>query len=531
MKTLGVMLDCSRNAVMKPVALKCFVEQIAALGYNQLQLYTEDTYEIPGEPYFGYMRGRYTREELKELDAYCREKGVELVPCIQVLAHLNQIREWDDYADRFDCMDILLADDDRTYELIGHMFAAVAESFTSRRINVGMDEAHFLGLGKHLQRFGYEDRSGILLRHLKRVSDMVREYGFTLMMWSDMFIRLLTGGEYYAPDTEIPDEIRNSLPDNVELVYWDYYTRKEEDYDRMLALHGRFPNKTVFAGGGWTWTGFSPSLGFAKKVTAAAAPALKRAGTDEALITLWGDDGGECSAFAALPALADFAEQLTGGSRREIFRRLTGLSPEDYAKLELPNIYGSREARPDTSAKMFLYNDPFLGLLDLQLPEDASEYYGKAAAELSGLASEAQGYAGLLFRSATCLAGVLEVKAELGKRTRDAYSRDDREELQYLAMSAYSETISRIRSFYETYREQWESLNKPFGFEIQDARLGGLLKRLEHCGKRLLLYSVGEIERIEELEETVLPFHHGWSDCYPFEERYRRMISASVFSH
>ena len=54
---LGVMLDCSRNAVMKPEKVKEFIDILAKIGYNVLELYMEDTYEIEGEPYFGYLRG------------------------------------------------------------------------------------------------------------------------------------------------------------------------------------------------------------------------------------------------------------------------------------------------------------------------------------------------------------------------------------------------------------------------------------------------------------------------------------------
>ncbi len=83
------MFDMSRNAVMKPETLKKLVDYLSAFGYNMLQLYTEDTYEVDGEPYFGYLRGGYSKEELREIDAYCKEKGVELVPCIQTLTHLG----------------------------------------------------------------------------------------------------------------------------------------------------------------------------------------------------------------------------------------------------------------------------------------------------------------------------------------------------------------------------------------------------------------------------------------------------------
>ena len=88
-KRLGVMLDCSRGAVYTVEALKKYIDVLAKMGYNSLQLYTEDTYEIKEEPYFGYMRGRYSADELRQLDSYAASKGIELIPCIQTLAHLS----------------------------------------------------------------------------------------------------------------------------------------------------------------------------------------------------------------------------------------------------------------------------------------------------------------------------------------------------------------------------------------------------------------------------------------------------------
>ena len=51
-RTFGTMLDCSRNAVPNLHTLKKWVDLTASLGYNTLLLYTEDTYEVPGQPYF-----------------------------------------------------------------------------------------------------------------------------------------------------------------------------------------------------------------------------------------------------------------------------------------------------------------------------------------------------------------------------------------------------------------------------------------------------------------------------------------------
>ena len=57
-KRFGLMMDMSRNSVMNLPQLKVFTKEIASMGYNMLMLYTEDTYEIPEEPYFGHFRGR-----------------------------------------------------------------------------------------------------------------------------------------------------------------------------------------------------------------------------------------------------------------------------------------------------------------------------------------------------------------------------------------------------------------------------------------------------------------------------------------
>ena len=182
---LGVMVDCSRNSVMNVEALRSLIPVLSKIGYTTLMLYTEDTYEVNGEPYFGYLRGRYSKAELKEIDRIAAASGVELVPCIQTLAHLRGIFRWKEYAGIRDTADILLADDERTYELIEHIFETLAECFTSRRVNIGMDEAHALGSGKYRELHGEVPRAEIMLKHLKRVNEIANKHGFNCSMWSD----------------------------------------------------------------------------------------------------------------------------------------------------------------------------------------------------------------------------------------------------------------------------------------------------------------------------------------------------------
>jgi len=149
--TCGVMLDVSRNMVMTVETVKDFIASMALMGLNMLMLYTEDTYEMEKYPYFGYMRGAYTKEELREIDAYAAVFGLELIPCIQTLSHLSTALRWP-YAKHFaNTGSTLYVGKDETYRFIEDMLLTVKDCFTSRRVHIGMDEAADINLGKLLK--------------------------------------------------------------------------------------------------------------------------------------------------------------------------------------------------------------------------------------------------------------------------------------------------------------------------------------------------------------------------------------------
>lgn len=173
-KTFGTMLDCSRNAVMTVDAVKRWIDLTAKLGCNTLHLYMEDTYEVDGHPYFGHLRGRYSKAELKQIDAYAAAHGMQVIPCIQTLAHVNALFHWPVYREIRDAADILLTGDERTYALVDGMFRTLRECLRTNIVNIGMDEADLLGLGKYLTLHGYRDRFSILMEHLRRVSEMAK---------------------------------------------------------------------------------------------------------------------------------------------------------------------------------------------------------------------------------------------------------------------------------------------------------------------------------------------------------------------
>lgn len=503
MKSLGVMIDCSRDAVYTVEALKNMFGLISKMGYNVVQLYTEDIYEIDGEPYFGYLRGRYTKNELKELNTCATNLGLELVPCIQTLAHLGGITRWEEYKCCTDTGDILLADNERTYELIEKMLETYSECFSSRRINIGMDEAHMVGLGKYLDEHGYENRFDILLAHINRVSEIAKKYGFSLMMWSDMFFRLANSGNY---DGELPQNILSLVPENISLVYWDYYNTEKEHYDKMLRAHLRFPNKIAFAGGAWSWIGFAPANEFAILSSEAAIRSCTEHGIEEVYITCWKDDGAESSLYSILPSLMCAAEFANGNFDREKiaerFYKIVGIPMADFLALDRVNLVEDKKQLPCNPSKYMLYSDPFLGIFDGTVSEgDGQKFSAVRDSLLSVSKNETFGY---LFRTIIELCNVLELKYGLGIRTRKAYSTGNKEALGNL-LGEYTELETRINRLYAAFRTQWEKECKPYGFEKHDIRLGGLVYRIKHCAELLKQYLDGTIASIEPLEEKILP--------------------------
>lgn len=514
---LGVMLDCSRNAVPNMSSAKHFIDCLEKMGYNTLMYYTEDTYEVENEPYFGYLRGRFSIEELRELDAYCTAHGIELIPCIQTLAHLNAIFRWQPYWNINDTGDILLTDDENTMNFLENIFRTLRKTFTSNRVHIGMDEAHMLGLGKYLDKHGFRNRTTILLEHLNKVCALADKYGFRPMMWSDMFFRLANHGNYYGElADEAAAEAKKLIPENLTLVYWDYYSGDPKNYETMCRGHKKLCDRTVFAGGVWTWDGFVPDNSYTLETTNPAVTVCRREGINDIFFTMWGDNGAECSAFAVLPTLFYAAELYRGNQdMASIKAKFNELFGEDFdrlfamEKLDFP-FKEKNNPGHGCSSKACLYNDILLGISDPIIADDAPEKYAALCREFTESAQKSN-YFAPHFTYCAALADALSIKARLGIELRSAYKAGDREALTAICDEKLPAAEKAVHEFLKQYRKLWMLEKKPHGFDVQEIRIGGVITRLESAALRLREYLNGEVERIDELEETLLS-DYAWNN-------------------
>ncbi len=539
--TDGAMFDMSRNAVMNVPTVKYAMRKMALMGLNTFMLYTEDTYEVPERPYFGYMRGRYTKDEIREMDRYAITLGIELVPCIQALGHLATYLHWAAADDVRDSANTLLVGEEETYKFIDDLFRTTAECFTSRRLHMGMDETHDLGTGRALDLFGYRERKDLYFEHLKKVVDIAHKYGFKPMMWSDMFFRLSAVGmkNYgdYDMRTELLPNIKEYFPDGVQPVFWDYYHENEDFYSVNLEKHEKLSSETLFAGGVWAWSGHAVQYSRSIANSVPALEACRKKGTREVIATIW-HNGSESSLLMALAGLALYAEYDYHGHydvdeiRASVLRVLRA-SYDDFLAteaVEYPHLVRSESG----ASRAILYNDPLIGLVDNHIaPLNAGEYYRKLTPTLLPLSKD-KGELAPAFEILARLSSLLENKADFGLRLKKAYDENDRETLGKMAdeCDLIKEKIEALR---EIHRASWMRWNKPFGWEVHDIRYGGLLMRFDTAKERITAYLDGEIEKIEELEEARLRMNHSTESDPSFSGnflwfRYGAFATANILS-
>lgn len=507
----GVMLDCSRNGVVNLNTVKRMIRYMALMGLDMLMLYTEDTYEVPEYPYFGYMRGRYTTAEIQEMDAYAESFGVELIPCIQTLAHLAATLRWEAFNDIKDNDDILLCGEEKTYEFIEAMIRACRASYKTKRIHIGFDEAFLLGFGQYRVKNGIQNRDEIFCKHLERVNEICKKYDFKPMIWSDMFYRIAFGGEY-TPDGKISKEVIDMVPDGVDLVYWDYYRHEKDAYVAAINSHLEFRNHIMFAGGSWRWTGYTPHTVKSLEASRAAIAACIEKGVDEIICTAWGDGGNEAPIFVILPTLQLYAELGYQGDISDdvLNQRLiacTGENLADYLLLDCPDMPDGKYRRIDTNpSRYLLYMDVLGGVFEKHTEECYKQYYHRYASELAEAGKRSPNH-GYMFDMLSKLCSLLELKSRVGADAYEAYHAGDRQTLRQIAEEILPEILNRMEAFRASVEYRWVTEYKYSGYDVLDHRLGGVSARMRSAIRRMNRYLSGDLDKLEELEEKRLSFN------------------------
>ena len=167
-----------------------------------------------------------------------------------------------------------------------------------------------------------------------------------------------------------------------------------------------------------------------------------------------------------------------------------------------PDVVDNTRHGPSCLEKMALYNDPMLGMMDYALDEELAEKFARDTKLIAQVPRSRFDY---LFKTQFMLARLLQAKTLLSAHIKQAYRSGDKEALQQIITREIPLTMERLDDYQDAIYAQWHKVNKPFGFEIQDLRQGGLRQRLYTTSQRIRGYLNGTIDRLEELEQPDLP--------------------------
>ena len=530
--TLGAMLDVSRGRVLTVDYLKGRLDRMKKMGYNAVMLYTEDVFRLEGEPKWGYMRGGYTLEEMKDLKAHADKIGFRMIPCIETLGHLEQPFRWADFADVKNTGSTILVGEEKSYALIDKIIAFWAQAVGGTRIHLGMDEAWGFAGAKYEKRNGKRPGVDVFLDHLKRVNEICAKHGFTEpIIWSDMFYRMASARhDYYDPEAKADPSLAARIPKNMRLCYWDYYHDRQDYYEGMIEGHRSLGSEPVLAGGIQIWSHFFHDREKTLATMSSFLAAAKAKGCKEFFFTLWGDDGGTAIQGVAEEGLFACAELAQGRTAEPTadncarFREITGLDYRSLAKLgEVCRHYADEWPDMILEASM-LYDDPlYCGNYRNYLVRKPSEttdrrfycaHYKDAAwrddgakvmADHRRVLAECAELSGLP-QAASDLARVLSAKVSYEADLLAAWKAKDLPTLARLARTDLPALISKMKAFMESYRTDWYATSQPFGFERVQKRNAAALARLEEAKRRLDDWLAGKTKTIEELDETLRPF-------------------------
>jgi hypothetical protein len=287
----GVMLDISRDKVPTMKTLFWLVDRLAGLKVNQFQLYTEHAFAYRSHEEVWRNASPMTPEEVRALDAYCRERCVELVPNQNSFGHLerwltlpryNVLAELPQggaplpWGGVHEHPASLCPTDPRSAAFLEDLYDQLLPNFSSRLFNVGCDETFDLrGNGRSAALVREQGEGRVYLDFLKTVHRLVTARGRAMMFWGDIIIR--------------HPELVPELPRDAVALEWGY------EADHPFDAHGE-----VFAASGMpfyvcpgtsSWNSLAGRTANMRANMVSAAENGMRHGARGFLVADWGDGG------------------------------------------------------------------------------------------------------------------------------------------------------------------------------------------------------------------------------------------------
>jgi hexosaminidase len=285
----GVMIDISRDKVPTLETVFELVDRLASWKINQLQLYTEHTFAYRNHPEPWAKASPFTGDDILLLDAFCRQRNVELVPNQNSFGHMHRWLKHPQYQSLAECLNgcdlpwgghsnepfSLCPSDPGSIQLIREMYDELLPHFSSGMINVGCDETWDLGQGRSKSDCETRGTGRVYLDFILKISAEVRARGRRMQFWGDIILQ--------HPDL-VPE-----LPKDVIALEWGYDSNHPfEDHCAKFAAAGL---DFYVCPGTSSWNTIAGRTDNALANLVSAAENGKKYGATGYLNTDWGDSG------------------------------------------------------------------------------------------------------------------------------------------------------------------------------------------------------------------------------------------------
>ncbi len=322
--TRGLLHDVTRGKVPTLETLKSMVDRATRLKFNQLQLYIEHAFTFGFDPDIAGPDDALTPDEIRELDGYCRERFIDLVPAVATLGHMGRILSmpryrhlaeiepakswaelgWPERARGF-TLDIANPESHRLTECI---WTEILDAFSSPVVNICEDEPWDLGKGRNANRWTEGEAAEAYIDHILRAREICAGRGRRVQVWSDV--------------VRNHPELLHRLPKDLVVLHWGYDDRADYEGTRRFVEAGL---ETVVCPGTSGWKRIINAMDLAERNISTFASTGKEQGATGLLNTDWGDHGHfnslACSwhGIAMGAALAWRADHATGAEFDRLF--------------------------------------------------------------------------------------------------------------------------------------------------------------------------------------------------------------------
>ncbi|MBQ7669686.1 MAG: family 20 glycosylhydrolase [Clostridia bacterium] len=300
----GFYQDVSRGRVPTLGKLKEIADTLSYFKMNSLQLYIEDAFAF--RELEGLVDGDSRLEpwEISELEEYCHERFIELIPSLSTFGHMFTLlqsgkynylselgphememdywmeRQWHHTIDPYEPDSI---------KVVGSMIEQYMPLHRSEFFNICCDETMDLCRGKNAGR----DKGEAFFSHADRLFDLIKSHGKRVMMW----------GDEVMARSELAKE---HVPKDAVILNWCYRKEVNEWIPKFFSELGF---EQICCPGVSSWDNFIEDADVGEGNITSFAAHAKKYGALGILNTSWGDFGHVCNFNCALYGLALGAER------------------------------------------------------------------------------------------------------------------------------------------------------------------------------------------------------------------------------